>query len=104
MEFMEGIPVCTERISVFCHLYRDSSHIRWSKSIKKNLFNTQTISNKSTLIEEHIREKGLDFMCLTETWHQPEVYSHLNEAYPPGYSYLEAASSTGHGGGLAVIH
>lgn len=43
-------------------------------------------------------------MCLTETWHQPEVYSALNEACPPGYSYLEAARSTGRGGGLAVIH
>ena len=40
------------------------------------------------------------FMCLTESWHQPEVYSALNEACPPGYSYLEAARSTG----LAVIH
>ena len=72
--------------------------------LKFELFNTQSINNKGTLIEEHIREKGLDFMCLTETWHQPEVYSALNEACPSGYSYLEAARSTGHGGGLAVIH
>lgn len=72
--------------------------------VKFDLFNTQSINNKSTLIEEHIREKGLDFMCLTETWHQPEVYTTLNEACPPGYSYLEAARSTGRGGGLAVIH
>ncbi|XP_073710666.1 uncharacterized protein [Misgurnus anguillicaudatus] len=72
--------------------------------IKFELFNTQSINNKSTLIEEHIRENGLDFMCLTETWHQPEVYSALNEACPPGYSYLEAARSTGRGGGLAVIY
>ena len=72
--------------------------------LKFELFNTQSINNKGTLIEEHIREKGLDFMCLTETWHQPEDYSALNEASPPGYSYLEAARSTGRGGGLAVIH
>ena len=72
--------------------------------LKFELFNTQSINNKSTLIEEHIRERGLDFMCLTETWHQPEVYSALNEACPPGYSYLEAARRTGRGGGLAVIH
>ncbi|XP_047193774.1 uncharacterized protein LOC118286550 [Scophthalmus maximus] len=43
-------------------------------------------------------------MCLTETWHQPEVNSALNEACPPGYSYVEAVRSTGRGGGLAVIH
>ncbi len=43
-------------------------------------------------------------MCITETWHQPEVYSALNDACPPGYSYLEKARSTGGGGGLAIIH
>ena len=32
MECMKGIPVCAGRISVFCDLYRDSSHIRGSKS------------------------------------------------------------------------
>ncbi|KAG2468944.1 NPFF2 protein, partial [Polypterus senegalus] len=72
--------------------------------VRFELFNSQSICNKATLIEEHIREKGLDFMCLTETWHQSEVYSALNEACPPGYSYLEAARSTGRGGGLAIIH
>lgn len=71
--------------------------------VKIELFNTQSINNKSTLIEKHIRERGLYLMCLTETWHQPEVYSALNEACPPSYSYLEAARSTGHGAGLAVI-
>ena len=43
-------------------------------------------------------------MCLTETWQQPEVYSALNEACPPGYSYLEKARCTGRGEGLAVAY
>lgn len=43
-------------------------------------------------------------MCLTETWQQPDVYSALNEACPPGYSYLEKARCTGRGGGLAVVY
>lgn len=48
-------------------------------------------------------EKGqLDFLCLTEAWHQG--YCALSEAHPPGYSYLEAARKAGHGGGSAVIH
>lgn len=71
--------------------------------VKIELFNAQSINNKSTLTEEHIKERGFDFMCLTETWHQLEVYSALNEACPLGYSYLEAARSAGRGGGLAVI-
>jgi hypothetical protein len=36
--------------------------------VKFELFNTQSLNNKSSLIEEHIREKGLDF---TVTWRQP---------------------------------
>ena len=43
-------------------------------------------------------------MCLSETWHRPEVYSALNEACPPGYFYHEKARSTGRGGGLAILH
>lgn len=43
-------------------------------------------------------------MCLVETWQQPEVYSSLNKACPPGYTYLSKARTTGRGGGLAVVH
>lgn len=48
-------------------------------------------------------EKGqLDFLCLTEAWHKG--YCALSEAHPPGYGYMQAARSAGHGGGSAVIH
>ncbi|KAL6466824.1 hypothetical protein MHYP_G00246280 [Metynnis hypsauchen] len=43
-------------------------------------------------------------MCITETWHQPDTFSSLNESCPPGYRYLQKARSTGRGGGLAVIY
>ena len=56
--------------------------------IKFELLNTQSLNNQSSLVEEHIKEKGLDLLCLTESWHQ------INEACPTGYSYLEAARST----------
>ncbi len=46
----------------------------------------------------------MTFMCITEKWHQLEVYSVLNKACPPSYSYLKKARCTGLGGGLAVIH
>ncbi len=75
-----------------------------SSMLKIELFNAQSLSNKSSLVNDHIMEKGLDLMCLTETWHQPEVYSPLNEVCPPGYSYLEKARTTGRGGGLAIIY
>lgn len=75
-----------------------------ASTLKIELFNTQSLTNKASFIQDHIMEKELALMCLTETWHQPGVYSALNEACPPGYSYLERARNTGRGGGLAIIH
>lgn len=73
-------------------------------SATMELFNTQSLTNKSLLIYDHILDKKLDFMCLVETWHKPGDYSVLNEACPQGYCYLEKARRSGRGGGLAVIH
>ncbi|XP_072571304.1 uncharacterized protein [Paramormyrops kingsleyae] len=72
--------------------------------VKIELFNTQSMSKKASFLQEHILENGLDLLCLTETWHEPEVFYTLNESCPPGYSYFEKARSTGRGGGLAAIH
>jgi len=85
-------------------LLRPIQRLTTTSNIKIELFNAQSITNKSGLIHDHILEKCLDMMCITETWHQPEVYSFLNETCPPGYCYLQKARSTGRGGGLAVIH
>ncbi|KAF4078917.1 hypothetical protein AMELA_G00187270 [Ameiurus melas] len=43
-------------------------------------------------------------MCLTETWVKPDEYIALNEASPPGYSYVHQPHSTGRGGGIGLIH
>ena len=75
-----------------------------STTVKIELFNTQSLTNKSGLIHDHILDKRIDIMCLSETWHRPEVYLALNEACPPGYIYHEKARSTGRGGGLAILH
>ncbi|XP_053535190.1 uncharacterized protein LOC108267429 isoform X1 [Ictalurus punctatus] len=42
-------------------------------------------------------------MCLTETWIKPNEYIALNEASPPGYSYVHQPRSTGRGG-VGLIH
>lgn len=85
-------------------LLRPVQRLVASSSSKIELLNAQSITNKSCLIHDHILNKCLDFMCITETWHQPDTFLSLNESCPPGYSYLQKARSTGRGGGLSVIH
>lgn len=73
----------------FVHLVCCPSYRTTDTSLE--LFNAQSISNKSSLIHDHILEKNVDLMCLTETWYQLGFFSSLNEACPPGYSYLQWA-------------
>ncbi|KAM3583200.1 uncharacterized protein V6R79_009203 [Siganus canaliculatus] len=75
-----------------------------SSSVKIELLNIRALTEKSTFILDHILDKKLDIMCLTETWQQAGVYKALNEACPPGYKYLLKARDTGRGGGLAIFH
>lgn len=42
-------------------------HSTVSSSLKIELFNTQSLTNKSCLIHDHILDRGIDLMCLTET-------------------------------------
>lgn len=85
-------------------LLRPVQKIANSPHIKIELLNTQSLTGKASFIHDHILENRTDFMCLTETWHQPEVYSAINEACPSAYTYLQKARSTGRGGGLVIIH
>ncbi|KAM3604518.1 uncharacterized protein V6R79_012350 [Siganus canaliculatus] len=75
-----------------------------SSSVKIELLNIRALTEKSTFILDHILDKKLDIMCLTETWQQAGVYKALNKACPPGYKYLFKAHGTGRGGGLAIFY
>lgn len=48
------------------------------------LFNVRSLSNKTSLIHEHIQDQNIDFMCMTETCQKPNDYFHLNQTsgYP----------------------
>ena len=61
------------------------------------LLNTQALNKKSLLIHDYILEKGLDFMCLVETWVKPGDRFLLNEVCPPGYNYMERERTSGRG-------
>ena len=60
--------------------------------------------SKALIINDIITDQECNLMCLTETWVKPNEYIALNEASPPGYSYVHQPRSTGRGGGVGLIH
>lgn len=74
------------------------------KTINFGLFNIRSLTNKGQLIQDIISDCKLDFLCLTETWQQPNDSASLNDATPPGFVYLGKPRDFGRGGGLAIIY
>uniref|UniRef100_A0A1A8NBE7 Uncharacterized protein n=1 Tax=Nothobranchius rachovii TaxID=451742 RepID=A0A1A8NBE7_9TELE len=59
-----------------------------STTVNFGLLNIRSLTGKSHLIHDLIENRGVDFMCLCETWQQPADFSQLNDATPPGFVYL----------------
>lgn len=72
--------------------------------LKCALLNVRSLSNKGYIIRDLIIDRELDFIFLTETWQQPNDFSLLNEAAPPGFVYKSQPRGTGRGGGLAMFY
>uniref|UniRef100_A0A3B1ISB8 Reverse transcriptase domain-containing protein n=1 Tax=Astyanax mexicanus TaxID=7994 RepID=A0A3B1ISB8_ASTMX len=74
------------------------------KTINFGLFNIRSLTNKGQLIQDIICDRKLDFLCLTETWQQPNDFVPLNDATPQGFVYMSKPRDAGRGGGLAIIY
>lgn len=88
--------------SVFAPLLADPAVP--SNGSKFALFNVRSLSNKAPLISDFISDSKLDFLCLTETWQQPDDYLHLNQAIPPEFVYICKPRASGRGEGLALLY
>nr|XP_061827608.1 uncharacterized protein LOC133613810 [Nerophis lumbriciformis] len=66
--------------------------------------NIRSLSSKTLLVNEVIRDYNLDVIGLAETWLKPDDFFALGEASPPGYAGAHIARPIKRGGGVALIH
>jgi len=64
--------------------------------------NCQWIRNKTTAVHSTITERSLDVLALSETWHDNRSDVSLRLCTPDGYTVVDAARTTGRGGGVAI--
>ena len=68
------------------------------------LVNARSLVNKTFILKDFFTSRGLDFLCVTESWLSSGESSPLNELTPPDCSYINSPRSSGKkGGGIAVV-
>ena len=74
------------------------------QAISIGWLNVQSLRNKTDAVEELVRDRSLDALALTETWHTDSDDICLRLATPEGYAIAEVARPPGRaGGGVAII-
>lgn len=71
-------------------------------NVKLELFNIHSLTGKGQLLQDPLLYHKYDFLCLMETWQQPNDFSQRNESTPPGLVYISQPRLTGRGGGLTI--
>lgn len=90
--------------SVLASLARSANvsaeHTHGHTDVNFGLFNIRSLTTKGPLLQDLLTDRKFDFLCLTETWQQPNDFPQLDESTPPGSVYICQPRATGRGGGL----
>ena len=73
-----------------------------TSNLNFGLFNIRSLTNKGPLLYDLLNDYMFDFFCLTETWQQPNDFSHLNQTIPPGFAFSIQPHTSGRWDGLAI--
>ena len=68
------------------------------------LVNARSLVNKAFILRDFCNSRGLDFLCVTETWIGCGECSPLIELLPAGCFYFNSPQSLGRGGGMATFY
>ncbi len=71
-------------------------------SVNFGLLNICLLSSKAHLNQGLPPDRKFDFLCLTETWQQPNGISLLNDSTPPGFVCICQPRGSGHGRVLVI--
>ncbi|XP_049920683.1 uncharacterized protein LOC126402590 isoform X1 [Epinephelus moara] len=68
------------------------------------LVNARSLANKTFILKDFLTSRGLDFLCVTETWLTVGESSAFTELLPDDCCYFNSPRTSGRGGGIATIY
>ena len=69
------------------------------------LFNSRSVTNKTSVIYEKVVHDDLDLLALTETWlNDTHDMPCIGQLTPSGYTFRNAPGKTGKGGGVGLLY
>lgn len=71
--------------------------------VRFGLVNARSLSNMTFILKDFFTSRGLDFLCVTETWVSVGESSAFSQLLPQDYCYFNSLLMLSRGGGTATI-
>jgi len=100
-----SLPAYIRYVQTYEFMSQLEMHLFAKQDLRAGWLNTQSLSNKSIAVCETIKERCIDVLALTETWHHSSDDICLRLSTPPGYAAVDQLrpSDPDHGG-IVVIY